>query len=110
MSNILIRNVVGQGTYSVPETGAALALADAGFETLLSGVALLNWVNVRAMVEDAEGGSRTLSCKIEEFAYDTSECPSESVLDGLSTAIKNVLEASALITTVGDISYDMFRG
>jgi hypothetical protein len=110
MSNILVRDIVGQGTYAVPETGAALSLADAGFETLLSGVALLNWVNVRAIVEDTEGGSRILSCKIEEFAYNTSECPSESVLDGLSTAIKNALEASASITTVGVISYDMFRG
>jgi hypothetical protein len=87
-----------------------LASAASGFETLLSGIALLNWGAVRAMVEDAEGGTRTLSCKIEDFSYNTSECPSETVLDGLSTLIGDTLEASALIVTVGAISYDLFRG
>lgn len=110
MSNILVRDIVGQGTYAVPETGAALASASSGFETLLSGVALLSWSVVRAIVEDTEGGTRVLSCKIEEFAYNTSECPSEAVLDGLSANIKSVLEASLTIITVGDITYDLFRG
>ena len=110
MSNILIRNIVGDGTYAVPETGAALGFAGNGFETLLSGVALLSWVSVQAIVEDVEGGSRTLACKVDVFAYNTSNCPSEAVLDGLSTQIKDVLEADASIDTVGDITYDLFRG
>lgn len=110
MSNILIRSITGTGTYEVPESNAALAFAGIGLETLLSGIALLNWTNVEALVETTETGLRTLSCKVCDFAYDTSDCPTEAVLDALSIAIRDTLDASEEIDFVGNISYELFRG
>lgn len=110
MSNILVRNIVGSNTYDVPESGAELGAAGNGLDILISGVALLNFVGTKAMVEDTEGGARVLSYQMDGFDYNTSECPSEAVLDQISGLIRNALLADEDISSVGDISYDLFRG
>jgi hypothetical protein len=106
MSNIFITDIVGSGTYAIPTNDSELAAATAGLNTILSGVANLDYDRVLAWVEDTGGpdgaeGVRSLNCLIEKFTYLTDECPSESEVDTMTAAIESALEADANITSIG---------
>lgn len=114
MSNIFITDIVGTSTYAIPTNDTQLASATSGFDTILSGVANLSYDRVLAWVEDAGGpggaeGTRTLNCLIEKFTYLTKECPSETEVDTLSTAIENALESDGNITSVDQQQYHLFQ-
>jgi hypothetical protein len=106
MSIIFITNIVGTGTYAVPDQIGALNAATAGFHTLLGGVAGLSEAQVLAYVKDSSPsgggeGTRTLCCLVETYTYGGSYCPSEAQTDALFAAIRSALEADPNITTIG---------
>lgn len=114
MSNIFITDIIGTGTYAVPANDTALASATSGLETLLSGVANLSYDRVLAWVEDAGGpggaeGNRTLNCLVEKFLYSAEECPDETEVDTLTSAIETALEADANITSVDQQQVHIFQ-
>lgn len=112
MSNIFITDIVG--TIGIPGNDAQLASATSTLDGLLSGVVNLSYDRVLGWVEDQAGpngaeGTRTLNCLVEKFTYLTQECPSESQVDTLGSAIEAALEADASITTVGEQQYHLFQ-
>ena len=114
MSNIFITDIVGTGTYAIPTNDTELAAATAGFDTILSGIPNLSYDRLLAWVEDAGGpdgaeGIRTLNCLVEKITYLTKECPSESEVDTMTTAIEAALEADANITSVNQQQCHLFQ-
>jgi hypothetical protein len=112
MSNIFITSISGIGIYAVPSDDAQLAVATAGLDTLISGVANLSYDRLLAWVEDQGGpngaeGVRTLNAVVEKFTYNSKVCPTETEIDTLTTnggvgvGIEQTLENDVLISTVG---------
>jgi hypothetical protein len=114
MSNIFITVIVGSGTYAIPTNDTELAAATSGLDTLLGGVANLDYDRVLAWVEDFGGpdgaeGVRSLNCLVEKFTYLTKECPSEAEVDTMTAAIESALEADANITSIGNQQVHLFQ-
>ena len=117
MSHIFIKNIVGTGTYAIPESDAQLAAATAGFDALLSGIADLNYARVAAWVEDSGGpggaeGVRTLNCLVQTFTYYTLECPPEQGLGGIDMLIgqiESVLQGDPSISTIDVQAYGLYE-
>jgi hypothetical protein len=110
MSDIFIRNIVGQNAYAVPATDAALAAATAGLDALINPIANLNYLRATAWVETASGAAaaRTLSCLIEQFDYNAEECPDAAEVVTLTAAIEAALVADADITSVGSQQVNIY--
>jgi hypothetical protein len=110
MSNIFIANIVGNGTYAVPESDAELTAATAGLDTLVSGVVNFVYSRVLAWVEtiDGVGANRCLNCLIEQFTYGGDECPSTAETVLMTAAIETELENDPGITAIGNQHVHIF--
>lgn len=117
MSHIFITNIVGTGTYSIPENDTELAAATAGFDALLSGIPNLSYGRVLAWVEDAGGpggaeGTRTLNCLVQTFTYYTLECPPEQGVGGIDMlvgAIESTLQGDPDISSIDVQKYSLYQ-
>lgn len=117
MSDIFISDIVGEGTFAVPDNEGDLILAANGLFDIITDAAItvgvydFVYINSYAWVRDcatAEGGegTRSLCMFIDSFALRpqpgaVEECPSAAQMDALFTAIKSALEADANIESIG---------
>lgn len=123
MSNIMVHDIVGTGSYAVPTSMVEGQSATSGFRTIIAadpGVPNLtvDSRNVMAWVidsQDASGGegTRSLACLMSDFTYGGKVCPTEGAVDQMVAAIRAAfLGASGVgtITSVGAIEVNLFDG
>jgi len=117
MSHIFITNIVGTGTYAIPEDDTELSAATAGLDALISGIANLAYARVAAWVEDAGGpggaeGTRTLNCLVQTFTYYTLECPPEQGVGGIDMLvgqIESTLQGDPIISSIDVQRYSLYE-
>jgi len=117
MSNIFIRQIVGSGIYTIPESDLELAATTAGLDALISGIANLTYGSLLGWVEDSGGpggaeGTRTLNCLIGNFTYFGEECPPEEGATGVDTLIgqiESTLEADPNISSIDVQQYSLYQ-
>jgi hypothetical protein len=117
MSKVYITDIIGDGSYAIPEEDAELTAATLGLDGLLSvdpGVLLLAYTDIQAFVRDdgvgVAEGTRTLNAILDGVTYDTNPVPSESSTDEMCAAIRAALMGDEDITAVGEIRVNLFAG
>jgi len=104
MSTIFIQNIVGTGTYAVPDDDTELTNARAGLDALLTTIPNFAYTGIGAWVTDDNAvGTRLLNCNITGFTYNTEICPSVVESVALMALIESTLTADADITSVGAV-------
>jgi uncharacterized protein YjbI with pentapeptide repeats len=107
MSNVFITDIVGTGDFAVPANDTALATATTELEALIGDLSgTLSYKRLLAWVEDWGGpdgaeGVRSLNCLIEQFEYNSEECPDSTETATLTAAIESTLEGDPDITSIG---------
>jgi hypothetical protein len=97
MSSIFITTIEGTGVYAIPSSDATLATATSSLTSLIDDLGgTLTYKRILAWVGDAGGpggaeGTRTLNCLIEQFAYDSEECPDATETAALTAALDAAL-------------------
>jgi hypothetical protein len=114
MSNIFIRDIVGDTDFSVPTNDTELNEATTELDNILSGVANLSYDVLLAWVEtkDGAGAPRSLNCSLQTFTYSGEECPDSSEVQTMTTTIEASLVqdhgAPGEITSIGEQQVSLF--
>jgi hypothetical protein len=113
MSNIFIRDIdgVGGSVFAVPTSDAELAAASAALNAIVTTVPTLSYAALLAWVETSDGGSasRTLNALVQNFEYNTKECPTAAEVDTMTAAIKALLEANVNINSIGSQQVSLYQ-
>jgi len=102
MSSVFITDIIGTGTYAVPENDTQLLAAKAGFDTILTGVGSLTYESISAWVTDSDipAGPRQLNCLLSGVQWAGAVCPTTANTTAMLLAIKTALEGDSNITSV----------
>jgi len=100
MSNIIVRNIVGDGVFDIPTNDAELNAASDAFATILDGIADFTYETCLAQIIEVTEGSQELSLIIDQFTYDGSWFTTSIGL--LRATIETALTDHANISSVGN--------
>ena len=107
MSNLIVRNVSGTGVFSIPSSDAELSAASAAFESILTGVADLEFSSCLAQIVDSEQGAQELTCIADGIEYDGSWFTTQVGL--LRLAIEAEFLANASIENIGNVDFNIIE-
>lgn len=106
MSNIIVRNVVGTGTFAIPTSDAALCSACASLQAILGGITDFSFGSCLVQVIDQPSLPQELTFVVDAFKDHGSWLP-PSVGD-LRTRISSTLLLYPEITSIGNIDFNIF--
>lgn len=100
MSNIVIRNIVGTGPFSIPTSDQSVRSLDDAIRDILDNITGFYYLDSKGDVNNIEDQSAEVIAIISAFSYNGEICPSTAAV---RSALSNAFLADANVTSIGDI-------